>query len=77
MHAAIYHVAIRPSHFPGYGEHPYDRTPLDQMIAGLIVMISFGALMVTLSHALIMLAVGEPLHGGFGPPPSLQITLAI
>ena len=42
------HVAIRPSIiFEGCGENPYDRTTISQLLAGLIVIVSFGALTLT------------------------------
>jgi hypothetical protein len=68
---------VPPTSFEGCGEYPYDRTTLGQLLAGLIVIVSLGALTLTLCYALSMLLVGEPLQGGFGPPPSQHIMLSI
>ena len=35
---------VPPSSFEGCGENPYDRTTLSQLLAGLMVIVSFGAL---------------------------------
>ena len=70
---------VPPSSFEGCGENPYDRTTLSQLLAGLMVIVSFGALTLILCHALLMLLVGAPpeLLDGFGPPPSQHVMLSI
>jgi hypothetical protein len=62
--------------FEGYGEHPYDPSGLSRLLAGFIMIVSIGALTLTLCR---MLLAGGPadLLGGFGPPPSQHITLSL
>jgi len=49
-----------PTSFEGWGEHAHDGTPQRQLLAVLIV--SVGALALTLCVALLMLFSGEPLE---------------
>jgi hypothetical protein len=53
---------VAPTPFEGWGERAYDGTPQRQLLAVLIV--SVGALALTLCVALLMLFADEPL----GPP---------
>ena len=62
--------------FEGFGEDPYDPSSLSDLLAGLIVIVSFVTLTLTLCHALLMMLVGTPILG-FGPPPSHHIMLSI
>jgi hypothetical protein len=55
---------VAPTPFEGWGERPYDGTSQRQLLAVLIV--SVGALALTLCVALLMLLANEPL----GPPQS-------
>ena len=66
---------VPSSSFEGFDEHPYDPTSLSQLLAGLIVIVSFVALTLTLCHALLSMLVGTPI--GFGPPPSHHLMLGI
>ena len=50
-----------PSSFESYGEHPCDPNNLSYLLAGLIVIVSVGALALILCRAVLMLLVGEPL----------------
>ena len=52
---------VPTSSFEGFGEHPYDPSNLSHLLAGLIVIVSVGALTLTLYRAVLMLFVGEPL----------------
>ena len=51
---------VAPTPFDGWGEHAYDGTSQRQLLAVLIV--SVGALALTLCVALLMLFSGEPLE---------------
>ena len=70
---------VPPIPFEGCGEYHYHRIPPSHLLAGLMMLVSLAALSVTLCHALIMLLVGASieLQGGFGPPASLRVMLAI
>jgi len=65
--------------FEGYGEHPCDPSSLSHLLAGFIMIVSIGALTLTLCRALLMLLAGGPaeLLGGFGSPPSQHMTLSL
>jgi hypothetical protein len=65
--------------FEGYGEHPCDPSGLSHLLAGVIMIVSIGALTLTLCRALLMLLAGGPAEslGGFGPPPCQHITLSL
>jgi hypothetical protein len=39
--AALMLLFVPPTSFDGFGEHPYDGTTLSQLLAGLIVIVSF------------------------------------
>ena len=52
---------VPTSPFEGFGEHPYDPSTLSHLLAGLIVIVSVGALTLTLYRVVLMLFVGEPL----------------
>ena len=67
---------VPTSSFEGFDEHPYDPTSLSQLLACLIVIVSFVALTLTLCHAILMMLVGTPIPG-FGPPPSHHVMLSI
>ena len=49
------HLFVAPTPFEGWGEYPYDGTTL------LLVIVSLGALTLTVCLALVMLLSGEPL----------------
>jgi len=69
------HLFVRPTSFEGCGDYPFDGTTLSQLLAGLMLIFSLGALALTLCRALLMLAIGDPV--GFGPPPSLHVMLSM
>ena len=50
------HLFVAPTPFEGWGEYPYDGTTL------LLVIVSLGALTLTVCLALVMLLSGEPLE---------------
>ena len=79
MQAILMLLFVPPRSFEGCGEYPCHRIPPSHLLAGLMMVVSLGALSVTLCHALITLLVGDPieLQSGFGPPGSLQVMLAI
>ena len=72
-------VFVPPWSFEGYAEHPYDPGGLSRLLAGFIMIVSIGALTLTLCRALLMLLAGAPVEllGGFGPPPSQHIALSL
>ena len=53
---------VAPTPFEGWGERAYDGTSQRQLLA--VLLVSFGALALTLCVALLMLFADEPL----GPP---------
>ena len=59
---SMFQLFVAPTPFEGWGEHAYDGTSQRQLLAVLIV--SVGALALTLCVALLMLFADEPL----GPP---------
>ena len=62
-----------PSSSEGFGEYPYDPSDLSHLLAGAIMIVSMGALTLTLCRALFVLLFGAPmLQDGFGPPLSLM-----
>ena len=69
--AALMLLFVPPTSFDGFGEHPYAGTTLSQLLAGLIVIVSFLSLTLTVCYGLVMLLLGVQLElpGGFGPPP--------
>ena len=80
MHtAALMLLFVPPLSFEGYGEHPYDPSGLSHLLAGFIMIVSIGALTLTLCRAILMLLVGAPVEllGGFGPPPSQHVMLSL
>ena len=62
----------------GFGRRPLHR-PGSHLLAGFIMIVSIGALTLTLCRALLMLLAGGPaeLLGGFGSPPSQHMTLSL
>jgi hypothetical protein len=70
---------VPPTSFETWGEHPFHWAALSQLLASLIMIVSVGALFVTLCHALIVLLLGEPidLQNGFGPPSFLRLALGV
>ena len=71
------HLFVPPSSFDGCGQDPYDGASPSQLLAELMLIVSFGALTLTLCYALAMFLVSEPLEIGFGPPASRLITLSM
>ncbi len=64
----------------GFGRRPFiDPSGLSHLLAGFIMIVSIGALTLTLCRALLMLLAGGPaeLLGGFGSPPSQHMTLSL
>ena len=60
---------VPPSSFEGFGEYPYDPSDLSHLLAGAIMIISMGALTLTLCRALLMLWFGAPMfQERFWPP---------
>jgi hypothetical protein len=72
MVVPMLHLFVPSTSFGNWGEYPPDWTSLSQTLAGLVVAASLAALTLTLCRALAMLFA---LPDGFGPPPSLHITL--
>ena len=70
------HLFVPPSSTEGCG-HPYDGASPSQLLAELMLIVSFGALTLTLCYSLAMFLVSEPLEIGFGPPASRLITLSM
>jgi hypothetical protein len=70
---------VPPTSFEAWGEHPFHWAALSQWLASVIMIVSVGALFVTLCHALIVILVGEPieLQSGFGPPSFLRLALGV
>jgi hypothetical protein len=64
-----------PTTFEDFADSPYDPT-LSQLLAAYIMIVSIGALILTLGRALFTLLMGAPLDG-FGPPPSHHLMLGI
>ena len=56
----MFQLFVAPTPFEGWGEHAYDGTAQRQLLAVLIV--SVGALALTLCVGLLMLFSGEPLE---------------
>ena len=50
--AALMLLFVPPTSFDGFGEHPYDGTTLSQLLAGLIVIVSFLSLTLTVCYGL-------------------------
>ena len=69
------HLFVAPTPFEGWGEYPYDGTTL------LLVIVSLGALTLTVCLALVMLLSGEPLElpdpNRFPIPAYLTIAFAV
>jgi hypothetical protein len=65
---------VRPSSFDGFGEYPFDPNNLSDLLACYIMIVSVGALTLTLLRALLMLLSGAPVEfvNGLGPPLSLM-----
>ena len=64
---------VPPSSSQSFGEYPYDPSDLSYLLAGAIMIVSVGALTLTLCRALLMLLFGAPMfQDGFGPPLSLM-----
>jgi hypothetical protein len=70
---------VPPWSVEGYGESPYDPSDFSHLLAVFIMIVSVGALTITLCRALLMLLMGVPVEllGGFGPPPSQHFMLSI
>ena len=59
------HLFVSPAPFEGWGDCPYDGTTLSQLLAVLIVIVSVGALALTVCLSLvIILAGGSPPGAG-------------
>ena len=59
------HLFVSPTPFEGWGDCPYDGTTLSQLLAVLIVIVSVGALALTVCLSLvIILAGGSPPGAG-------------
>ena len=59
------HLFVSPPPFEGWGDCPYDGTTLSQLLAVLIVIVSVGALALTVCLSLvIILAGGSPPGAG-------------
>ena len=72
-HGVLMLLFVPPSSFEGFGEYPYDPSDLSHLLAGVIMIVSMGALTLTLCRALLMLLFGAPMfQDGFGPPLSLM-----
>jgi hypothetical protein len=71
------HLFIPPTFFEGCGEYPHEGASISDLLAGLVMIVSIGALTLTLCYALTMLLVGIPLETGFGPPTTRLITLSM
>jgi hypothetical protein len=56
------HLFVAPAPFEAWDEYPYNGTTLSQLLAVLIVIVSVGALTLTVCLALVMLLAGEPLE---------------
>jgi hypothetical protein len=69
------HLFVAPTPFEGWGEYPYDGTTL------LLVIVSLGALTLTVCLALVMLLSGQPLElpdpNRFPIPACLSISFAV
>jgi hypothetical protein len=69
------HLFVAPTPFEGWGEYPYDGTTV------LLVIVSLGALTLTVCLALVMLLSGEPLElpdpNRFPIPACLTIAFAV
>ena len=59
------HLFVSPAPFESWGDCPYDGTSLSQLLAVLIVIVSVGALALTVCLSLvIILAGGSPPGAG-------------
>ena len=65
---------VPPSRFEDFDEYPYDPNGLSHLLAGVIMIVSIGALTLTVCRALLMLLFGAPIEfvDGFGPPLSVM-----
>ena len=74
--AALMLLFVPTTSFEGFGENPYDPSGLSDLLAGLIVIVSFVTLTLTLC-ALLMMLVGAPdeFLDGFGPPTSVMLSI--
>jgi hypothetical protein len=65
---------VPASSFEGFGEHPFDPNNLCDLLAAYIMIVSIGALTLTLLRALFMLLSGTQVEfvDGFGPPLSVM-----
>jgi hypothetical protein len=65
------HLFVSPAPFEGWGDCPYNRTTLSQLLAVLIVIVSVGALALTVClSVVIILAGGSPPGAGTVFPPT-------
>jgi hypothetical protein len=72
------HIFAPPTPFDDGGEYFSDWTSPSQIVAGIMAIVSFAALTLTLCHALtILLSEAFALPNGFGPPPSLHPMLLV
>jgi hypothetical protein len=54
----MWHLFVDPVPFENWGEHPYNGTTLNQLLAVLLVIVSVGALTLAVCRVLGMLLAG-------------------
>ncbi len=52
------HLFVPPAAFKGWSEYPYGGTTLDPLAAGVVVIVSVGALALAVYRILVMLLAG-------------------
>jgi hypothetical protein len=57
------HLFVSPAPFEGWGDCPYDGTTLSQLLAVLIVIVSVGALALTVCLSLVIILAGGSAPG--------------
>jgi len=57
------HLFVSPAPLEGWGEWPYDGTTLSQLLAMLIVIVSIGALALTVCLSLVVILAGGGAPG--------------
>ena len=71
------HLFVSPAPCEGWGDCPYDGTSLSQLLAVLIVIVSVGALALTVCLSLVIILVGGSPPGSGTVFPLTPLALGI